>query len=172
MKNIGVFYGAKANTTGRIANKIADALKTAAKTQKKSIKVSLIPIEDDWRPDFSDYDLSVLGVSTWFDGELPNYWDEALPALRTLDLSNKSVAIFGLGDQENYPENFVDGIGYLATIFESLGATVTGYTSTEGYTYLRSAAQRGDQFAGLAIDQDSQPEQTDGRIESWVATLL
>ena len=31
-----------------------------------------------------------------------------------LDLSGKKVAVFGLGDQEAYPDTFVDGLGILA----------------------------------------------------------
>lgn len=47
----------------------------------------------------------IVGASTWFDGELPTYWDELVPELESLDLKGKKVAIFGLGDQKNYPDN-------------------------------------------------------------------
>jgi flavodoxin I len=42
---------------------------------------------------FLSYDNLILGVPTWFDGELPNYWDEFVPALEDLDLKGKTVAI-------------------------------------------------------------------------------
>ena len=48
----------------------------------------------------------ILGVPTWFDGELPNYWDEFVPAIEDLDLKGKTIAIYGLGNQVEYPENF------------------------------------------------------------------
>ena len=102
-------------------------------------KIEVVPIEQAWQNDFAAYDCFIVGASTWFDGELPTYWDELLPELRTLDLKGKKVAIFGLGDQIRYPENFADGIGLLAEVFEGDGATLVGFTSSEGYTFERSS---------------------------------
>ena len=53
-----------------------------------------------------------------FDSELPTYWDEMIPEIESLDLKDKKVALFGLGDQIGYPDNFVDGTGILADAFE------------------------------------------------------
>ncbi len=78
-------------------------------------------MEDAWKKDFEEFDNIIVGVSTWFDGELPNYWDEVKPELEALDMKGKKVAIFGLGDQKKYPENFIDGVGLLAKVFESGG---------------------------------------------------
>jgi flavodoxin I len=36
------------------------------------------------------------------------------------------VAVFGLGDQEGYEENFADGTGELHDVFESHGCTMFG----------------------------------------------
>ena len=69
-----------------------------------------------------------------------------------MELKGKKVAIFGLGDQIRYPENFADGIGLLAEVFEGDGATLVGFTSSEGYTFERSRALRGNQWCGLVID--------------------
>ena len=74
-------------------------------------KIEVVPIEHAWQNDFAAYDCFIVGASTWVDGELPTYWDELLPELRTMKLKGKKVAIFGLGDQIRYPENFADGIG-------------------------------------------------------------
>ena len=67
-------------------------------------KIEVVPIEQAWQNDFAAYDCFIVGASTWFDGELPTYWDELLPELRTMKLKGKKVAIFGLGDQIRYPE--------------------------------------------------------------------
>ena len=77
------------------------------------------------------------------------------------------VAIFGLGDQIRYPENFADGIGLLAEVFEGDGATLVGFTSSEGYTFERSRALRGNQWCGLVIDLDNQSEQAKKKIKEW-----
>ena len=120
---------------------------------------------------FLSYDSLVLGVPTWFDGELPNYWDEFVPELETLDLKGKKIALFGNGDQIGYPENFVDAIGVLAEILESRGAKIIGYTSTEGYSYESSRAVKNGKFQGLAIDFENQSELNTKRIKSWVTEL-
>lgn len=73
--------------------------------------VDIIPAEQAWGNDFEAYDNLIIGVSTWFDGELPTYWDELIPELETLDLKGKRVALFGLGDQVNYPDNFAEWAG-------------------------------------------------------------
>lgn len=120
MKKIGLFYAANAVKTSQIAKKIREALGTEY--------VDIIPAEQAWGNDFEAYDNLIVGVSTWFDGELPTYWDELIPELETLDLKGKRVALFGLGDQVNYPDNFVDGLGILGDAFEKAGAALVGFT--------------------------------------------
>ena len=89
MKKIGLFYATKADKTTWVAEKI----------QKEfgKDKLEVVAIEQAWQNDFTAYDCFIVGASTWFDGELPTYWDELLPELRTLNLKGKKVAIFGLG---------------------------------------------------------------------------
>ena len=113
MKKIGLFYATKAERTSWVAEKI----------QKEfgEDKIEVVPIEQAWQNDFAAYDCFIVGASTWFDGELPTYWDELLPELRTMKLKGKKVAIFGLGDQIRYPENFADGIGLLAEVLKGMG---------------------------------------------------
>jgi len=113
----------------------------------------------------------ILSTPTWFDGELPNYWDEFVPDLEEMDLKNKTFAVFGLGDQKGYPENFCDAIGILVEILESCGAKIIGHVPLDGYTYESSRAQRGDKFVGLPLDQENQARLTQGRIEKWVEQL-
>lgn len=163
MKKIGLFYGTTTVKTAEIAKKVQAAFGDAA--------ISVVAIEEAWRKDFESYDNIILGTSTWFDGELPTYWDEILPDLDDLKLKGKKVAIFGLGNQIDYPENFVDGIGLLAETFEAGGAVIVGKTSIEGYTFERSKALKDGKFLGLAIDIETQADKTDKRISDWVDQL-
>jgi flavodoxin I len=163
MKRIGLFYGKETIKTAQVVKKILAAF--------GDIKVELISIEEAWQKDFESFDCLIAGTSTWFDGELPSYWDEIIPVFKTLDFTNKKVAIFGLGDQVNYPDNFVDGIGLLAKAFQSAGATLVGFTSTDGYHFNHSQAVNGDYFYGLAIDIENQHNKTDERIHNWVDDL-
>lgn len=163
MKRIGLFYGTSTTKTATIAKKI--------KTAFGESKIDIIPVEDAWKKDFEGYDNIIVGVSTWFDGELPNYWDEVKPELESLNMKGKKVALFGLGDQVKYPENFIDGVGILAETFEMVGAKLVGFTSTEGYKFERSRALRGGKFVGLAIDIENQSKKTDERVKQWVEQL-
>ncbi len=163
MKKIGLFYNTEATKTAEAGKKIREAL--------VDIPVDVISIENAGLKDFEVYDFLILGVSTWFDGELPTSWDELLPGLKTLNLKNKKIAIFGLGDQVNYPDNFADAIGILADTFEACGATVTGSTPTAGYEFNQSLAVRDERFMGLVLDFENQAGLTDQRIRGWVEEL-
>lgn len=117
------------------------------------------------------FDNLIFGVPTWFDGELPNYWDEFVPELEDMTLKGKKIAVFGNGDQKNYPENFVDGIGMMADLLESKGAMIVGLTSVKGYDFESSKALRGDKLVGLALDFENQPRQNKERIAKWAEQL-
>lgn len=101
MKKIGLFYGGTTAKTAVVALKIQEAF--------AENEVVLIPIEGATREEFESFDNIIAGTSTWFDGELPTYWDEFMPEIKSIDMTGKKVALFGLGDQERYPDNFVDG---------------------------------------------------------------
>lgn len=159
MKKIGLFYAEKANKTSRIAKKIRETFGMK--------DVDLVSVEDAWQNDFEAYDDYIIGASTWFDGELPTSWDELRPELEALNLKGKKVALFGLGDQVNYPDNFADALGILGEILEKAGATLIGFTSSDGYTFGKSKALRGDKWCGLVIDVENQSGQTDKRIKDW-----
>ena len=163
MKKIGLFYVANAVKTSQVAKKIREALGVE--------NIDIIPVENAWGDDFKSYDNLVIGVSTWFDGELPTSWDELIPELETLDLKGKKVALFGLGDQLNYPDNFVDGLGILGEAFEKAGAALVGFTPLENYTFNHSKALRNDKWCGLVIDVENQPKLTDKRVKEWCEML-
>ncbi|MCK3686053.1 flavodoxin [Maribellus sp. YY47] len=163
MSKTAIIYSFHTQKSKKAAEKIIEAF------GKEEIEA--VNAEELSKDTFEKYDHFILSAPTWFDGELPNYWDEFIPDLEEMDLSKKTFAIFGLGDQKGYPENFCDAIGLLAEILEECGAKIVGETSTEGYTYEASRAQRGDKFIGLPLDQENQPRLTKERIANWVGKL-
>ena len=163
MKKIGLFYASSATKTSHIAEKIREKFGTK--------EIEVIPVEKAWENDFQGYENLIIGASTWFDGELPTYWDELIPALEGLNLKGKKVALFGLGDQVHYPDNFADGLGILAEAFEKAGATLIGLTPAEGYTFNQSRAFRDGKWCGLVIDVENQSKLTGKRIDDWVDQL-
>lgn len=163
MKKIALIYSFNTKKTGKVAEML--------KTEFNDDALELVNAEDITVEKFISYDQYILGVPTWFDGELPNYWDEFVPAIEDMDLKGKKIAIYGLGDQKGYPENFQDAMGIMARLLEDRGAEIVGYTSTEDYTFERSMALREDKFVGLALDFESQGSKNKARISAWVADL-
>jgi len=160
MSKIGIFFGGKDNgSTAKVARKIQELL--------GADRAVVHNVSSAAKHDVEKYDFLVLGTAAWGIGEMHTDWERFIDKLIEADLINKKIALFGLGDQKVYPESFVDGMG---TIFCRLPhkENVVGYTSTEGYKYYYSTAEKEGQFVGLAIDDDTQPELTEKRISDWV----
>jgi flavodoxin I len=163
MKKVAIIYSFNTNKTAKIAERI--------KEEFGDDPVEMVNAEELTGDKFSEFDNIILGVPTWFDGELPNYWDEFVPDLEEINLSGKKIAIFGLGDQVKYSENFVDAIGIMAEIIRDNKADLVGMTSTEGYTFEGSRGLEGGKFLGLAIDYENQGSKNKERVKAWVEQL-
>ncbi|GAB4582041.1 MAG: hypothetical protein Fur0022_47940 [Anaerolineales bacterium] len=159
-----ILYGSTGGTTELIAEKVQAAWQASQN--------ELLPLFNvgDWLDlsALAHYEKLLIGVPTWNIGKLQDDWEFHYPMLDQVDLTGKQFAIFGVGDQVNYPENFQDAVGILGEKIIAQGGRLVGYTSTEGYLHTFSRAQRGHQFMGLAIDDLNQPELTDERIAAWV----
>jgi flavodoxin I len=162
MSNTVIIYSFHTQKSKKAAEKIMAAF---------GDEITAVNAEELTKEVFENHSNFILSAPTWFDGELPNYWDEFVPDLEEMDLKGKTFAVFGLGDQKGYSENFCDAIGILVDILEDCGAKIIGFTSTEGYNYESSRAQRGEEFVGLLLDQENQARQTNQRIEDWVKQL-
>lgn len=164
MNKTGIFYSFNSTKTAKAAEKIIEAF---------APEINVIPVNAEVLTEelFLSFTNIILGVPTWFDGELPNYWDEFVPALEDLNLSGKTIAIYGLGNQVEYPENFGDAVGILGELVQKRGAKLVGYTSTEGYSFESSRAIIDNKFMGLILDQENQARQSKDRISNWVIGL-
>ena len=163
MSKIAIIYSFNSNKTAKAGEKIAEAY--------GADYLELVNAEEITDELFLSFDRMILGIPTWFDGELPSYWDEFIPALEDLELKGKKIAIYGLADQKGYPENFADGVGIMAKVLLAKGAELIGHTANENYTFEASAALDGDQFMGLILDQENQARLSQKRIEEWVEQL-
>jgi len=164
MSKIGLFWGSDTGMTEEIVEVLTDLI---GKQQLECINVFNASVEL-----FDQYSPLILGLSTWYDGELQSDWDEFFEEFKKIDFSGKKVALFGLGDQEGYGEFFIDGVGIIGEVVEQNGGSIFGKWPTDGYDYEISKAEKEKgTFMGLAIDEDNQPELTDERLEKWVAQL-
>lgn len=164
MAVVGLFYGSDTGNTEKVAERIQAELGADL--------VDLHDIAKAKKEDLEKYDFLILGTPTWYTGELQSDWDAFMPEFKKIDLKDKIVALFGLGDQEDYSDYFLDGMGTLKEVVLSMGGILVGNWSTEGYTFgSEKALIDPEHFAGLAIDEDRQFEQTDERIRKWCAQI-
>jgi flavodoxin I len=161
---IGLFYGTDTGNTERVAQQIADAFGGG---------VDLHDVAVANAGAFAGYSHIILGQPTWYYGELQSHWEDFWEQFQQIDFTGKTVALFGLGDQHDYSEYFLDAIGMMNNVVLEKGGKVVGHWSTDGYEFDESKALTPDGkcFVGLGIDEDQQAELTAGRIQKWVAQV-
>ena len=177
MQPIGIFFGTDSGTTRLIAKKIARALKKRVGDDRVGRPIN---INRATLGELLAHDVLILGTPTYGEGALPGKasrnneesWLEFLPQLQGQDCSGKRVALYGLGDQEEYPETFLDGMRELHQAFAGAGAEIIGSSPLEGFQFKCSRAVEGDRFIGLALDQHLQHQLTDQRIEEWLDRIV
>ena len=162
---IGLFYGSSTCYTEMSAEKIQQYLGDE--------NIDLFNIADTSIDELNHYQQIIFGIPTWDYGELQEDWEAVWDEIDNINFSDKTIAIFGLGDQIGYPDWFLDAMGFLHNKVLLLGATVIGYWPNEGYTFEASQALNEDktQFLGLALDDENQFDKTDERIASWCEQL-
>lgn len=161
MKKTVIVYGTSTGTCEELANKIGGKLGVD----------NIINVTDLDSSVIADNDNLILGTSTWGAGEMQDDWYDGVKVLKGADLSGKTVALFGCGDSESYPDTFVGGMAEIYNAAKSAGADVIGAVSTDGYTFDDSESVVDGNFVGLALDEVNEDDKTDGRIEAWVAQI-
>ena len=132
MNKIGVFYGSTTGTTEELARRIAEKVDVPSADVFDVSKLTEALV--------NEYDVLVLGSSTWGAGELQDDWYDGVKVLKKCDLSHKSVALFGCGDSDSYSDTFCDAIGILYEDLKDTHCKFCGATDTAGYTFDSSIA--------------------------------
>lgn len=172
MARVGIFFGTDTGSTRKVAKLIHKQL--GDEVADKPVNINRCDADV-----FAKYDILILGTPTYGEGLLPGLtaecseqsWEEFSPNFEELDLTGKIVALFGLGDQVNYPDEFVDGLGELYDLVMDVGASVIGRWPIAGYDFNDSTAVEEGEFVGLVIDKDNQASLTDERIAHWVEKI-
>lgn len=167
---IGLFYGSTTCYTEMAAEKIQAQLNELCGYSC----VELFNIKDVSLKQAEHFDVLIFGISTWDFGELQEDWESTWQDINNLVLTNKTVAIFGLGDQLGYADWFQDAVGMLHDELAILGCNFIGYWPNQGYDFTASKALLEDNsyFVGLCLDDENQYDLTDQRISSWCEQLL
>lgn len=164
MSKIGIFYGSSTHSTARAAQMIAKALGVADEDVHDVARVAPTTV--------ADYDLMVMGTSTWEGGSMQPDWYDFAAGVAAMDLEGKRIAFFGTGD-ESMADTFCDGVGELAHSLRDTQATPIGRFDTQGLHFHHSKAVGDDGLAvGLLLDDVNHPELTAERIGRWCTSLL
>jgi len=161
---VGLFYATQTGNTETVAGVIAE------KAGVEAMDVGEISAED-----LAGYDGLLVGCPTWNTGadeyRSGTAWDDLLDDIKGVDLAGKSVAVFGCGDSQGYGDNFCDGIEELHETFAAAGAKMVGYVATGGYQHEESKSVKRGKFLGLPCDQDNEDDQTEDRVDAWIAQI-
>ncbi len=172
MPRIGLFFASSTGNTRRIAKAIKKRFDDDTMAEALNVNKATPEL-------FASYSHLIVGTSTLGGGQLPGLstdcmgggWEEFLPKIEHLDFSGKTIALFGLGDQGKYPDEFVDAMGLLYEFFKARGARFVGAWPSDDYDFVASKALLDGDFVGLALDQENQKLLTDARVEAWLKLI-
>lgn len=162
---LAIIYGSTTGQTEDLAHRIATALGPEVEAIRDVYATSI--------DQMLEYDTLIIGAPTWHHGQLQSDWAERYEELEGHDFSGHTIALFGSGDAERYPDNFQDALGILWQRFESLGARLVGTWPIEGYKFSDSQAlcDDGRKFLGLAFNKFDRDEVVEDRIQRWSEQL-
>ena len=173
MARIGIFFGSNTGNTRKIAKMIKKRF------PEDALMADPLNVNKATPELIAGYDHLILGTPTLGEGLMPGLeadcqqesWAEFLPRLADVDFSGKTVALYGLGDQEKYPDNFADALGELYAFVKTRGANVVGAWPTDGYDFIASKAEIDGEFVGLVQDLDNQKMLLEDRLETWLLLI-
>ena len=141
MKTIGIFYGSSTGTTEGIAKRIAEKLGVEDK--------DIHDVSNASPADVAPYEILLLGCSTWGAGDLQDDW----------------------GDSASFSDTFCDAIGTIYSDLRNTGCKFIGAVDASGYSFDSSTACINGMFVGLPLDEMNEDDQTEGRIDQWLASI-
>jgi len=168
MKKVALIYWPEGGNVEAVADKIIEHYGSDTIT-----KYSIANINKDDLTESGNWIIggSTVGSHVWEDADDSNKWNDLFKMLDKIDLGNKIVAFYGLGDQVLYPSHFLNGLGIFQEEFEKRKANIVGQWPVEGYDFYDSEGMKDNRFFGLALDEDNQEELTDERITKWLEII-
>ncbi|MCU4156152.1 flavodoxin [Carboxylicivirga sp. A043] len=169
MSKIGIFYGPELGSVEKVARVI--------ESKFGADKVELVAVKNANETALQQFDKLIFGMSTigktnWDSEHKDTDWDEFVSNFDKVNWSGKKIAMYGLGDHVQYPQHFVDALGWMYERLENTAAELVGFCSTDGYTYEESEGIKDGLFLGLPVDEDNESDKTDSRVENWINRLI
>jgi len=112
-----ILYGSTTGNTENLATSLKDHLIS------QELEADLKEVTEADGKLIKSYDLILLGCSTWEEGELQEDFEEFYEKMDAIGFNGKKCAVFGPGDEDNYPDTFCAAIDILEEKLSDLGAT-------------------------------------------------
>ncbi|TRX64276.1 flavodoxin [Carboxylicivirga sp. M1479] len=169
MSKIGIFYGPQLGSVEKVAHVI--------ESKFGADKVELIAVKNISETELNRFDKVIFGMSTigktnWDSDYKDTDWDVFATLIEKANWDDKKVAMYCLGDHVQYPQHFVDALGWVYERLKNTSAEVVGFCSTEGYVYEESEGLKDGHFLGLPVDEDNEADKTAVRVENWINRLV
>ncbi len=142
-----IVYGSNSGETEWIAETIGEVLR------KSGFDVSIKDVVDIQDPEeLLNYDLILLGSSTWNFGELQQNMKAFEPELQKLNLAGKFAAAFGSGDKQGYADYFCKAVDILEEDLLRCGAEIV--------------------MPSLKVDESEDRDKREEIIKKWTEELV
>ncbi|PIU68201.1 MAG: flavodoxin [Armatimonadetes bacterium CG07_land_8_20_14_0_80_40_9] len=111
-----VIYGSTTGSTEELSGSVVEGL------TEGGLEVTLKNVVDANVNELKDYEVIVLGSSTWEEGELQDDFIDFHDKMKDVSLTDKKSAVFGLGDSDGYPDTFCKAVDILEEKLKECGA--------------------------------------------------
>ena len=111
-----ILYGSTTGNTEHLAATLNDYLSNSKLDTelKEVVEVNSALIKE--------YQLLIMGSSTWGEGELQEDFEEFYDDMENYSFQDKRFAVFGPGEEDNYPDTFCDAVDIIEKKLSELGA--------------------------------------------------
>ena len=89
MYKIKVIYGSDTGNTEHVID-------TYLLSELNNYEVELIDVSNVTADTWNNDNFFILGIPTWYDGELQSDWEDYFEEFKTIDFTGKTIAIFDL----------------------------------------------------------------------------
>ena len=113
-----LIYGSTTGNTETLAEGVVSGLK------RDGTEVTVKDVTEADVNKLLDYDVIVLGSSTWGDGELQDDFLDFYDKMDKVSLTGKKAAVFGPGDKESYPDTYCEAVNILEDKLKKYGAEI------------------------------------------------
>ena len=111
-----VIYGTTTGNTEEAAGLVKRSL------ENRGFLVNIADVVNIGVEQVKEFDLVLLGCSTWGDGELQDDFWGFYEKMDSVNFSEKKTAVFGCGDSDMYPDTFCVAVDQIEQKLKACGA--------------------------------------------------